>query len=70
MRTGEIAAQWIRNSKPSERIRGGARSSTPRLSTGRNDEYEEIFVPSKATRTKALLLAALRLWELRRGIRE
>jgi hypothetical protein len=68
--SGEIATQWIRNSKASERIRNCARSGTPPPFAGRNENYDGIIIRSKATRDKALLLAALRLWELKRGIRE
>ncbi|MFN2541854.1 MAG: hypothetical protein ABR514_06780 [Chthoniobacterales bacterium] len=61
----ESAARRVRNSKSRRKAKGKTKTGTAQA----NGERELAAVGS-LTRTKALLLAALRVWELKHRIRD
>ena len=65
----ESATRRVRKSKGQKRARGRGRNGK----NGRNSQTDPATTMAAAgtlTRTKALLLAALRVWELKHRIRE
>ena len=61
----ETSSRRVRKSKTRRKTRTRAKKSTPSDQTG---DAEQLAAPGSLTRTKALLLAALRVWELKHRI--
>jgi hypothetical protein len=62
----ESAARRVRNSKARQK-----KSARPKsAATGQADGQRQLAAAGSLTRTKALLLAALRVWELKHRIRD
>lgn len=66
---GSNAARRVRKNKAQKRGRGRGRNGTGKGS-GAVDPATTMAAAGTLTRTKALLLAALRVWELKHRIRE
>jgi hypothetical protein len=62
----ESAARRVRNSKARRKSRGRPKNAATAHSNGER----ELAAAGSLTRTKALLLAALRVWELKHRMRE
>ncbi len=60
----ETSSRRVRKSKPRRKPRGRAKKAA---SSDQNGD-PELAAPGSLTRTKALLLAALRVWELKHRI--
>lgn len=60
----ETGTRRVRKSKVRRKPRGRAKKGAPSDQTG----DPELAAPGSLTRTKALLLAALRVWELKHRI--
>jgi hypothetical protein len=67
--TGESAARRVKKMKAHKRTRGRPRNGkTP--AQARSDYDTNMAAAGTLTRTKALLLAALKVWELKHRIRD
>ncbi len=62
------AARWTKNAHAHQRVLDRTRRNEI-TSASRKEDVREVFETSRLGRTKALLLAALRIWELKNGIR-
>ncbi|HAK07121.1 MAG TPA: hypothetical protein DCO65_07670 [Spartobacteria bacterium] len=62
----ESATRRVRNSKARRKSRGRPKNAATAHSNGER----ELAAAGSLTRTKALLLAALRVWELKHRIRQ
>ncbi len=62
----ESAARRVRNSKARPKNRAKPKGAA----TARPDGERQLAAAGSLTRTKALLLAALRVWELKHRVRE
>jgi hypothetical protein len=62
----ESAARRVRSSKARQKSRAKSKTAAPDQANGERQQA----AAGSLTRTKALLLAALRVWELKHRIRE
>jgi hypothetical protein len=62
----ESAARRVRNSKARRKTRGKSKTGP----TAQADGHREMAAAGSLTRTKALLLAALKVWELKHRVRD
>ena len=62
----ESAARRVRNSKPRRKAKPKSKAAAGEQANG----TRELAAAGSLTRTKALLLAALRVWELKHRIRD
>ena len=64
------ALRWVEGLKMEARTHESVHSGIGRLPPGNDELQESIGASGKSTRIKALISAAVRVWELKRGIRE
>lgn len=68
---GTPAPRRVRDYGTQDRDSGRFENAAPLLTLHNEEDFEKpIARRGTLTRTKALLLAAVRLWELKRGLRE